>query len=59
MPEIAALNAVQRVPTAVNEPVRSYAPGSPERADLKARLFGLTARKEAAAIARQTRGQVL
>ena len=26
------------VPAAVNEPVRSYAPGSPERADLEARL---------------------
>ena len=28
----------RRVPTPVNEPVRTYAPGSPERADLKARL---------------------
>ena len=26
------------VPAAVNEPVRSYAPGTPERADLEARL---------------------
>src|SRR5688572_29856010 len=29
---------VRRVPTPVNEPVKSYAPGSPERAELKARL---------------------
>ena len=35
---IAALNAVRRVPTPVNEPIKSYAPGSPERAELKARL---------------------
>ena len=27
-----------RTPTAVNEPVRGYAPGSPERAELRARL---------------------
>ena len=31
-------NGVRRVPTPVNEPVKSYAPGSPERAELKARL---------------------
>jgi 1-pyrroline-5-carboxylate dehydrogenase len=31
-------NGVRRVPTPVNEPVKSYAPGSPEKADLKARL---------------------
>ena len=38
--EIAAVgfNGVRRVPPPVNEPVRSYAPGSPERAALKARL---------------------
>ena len=35
---IATLNAVRRVPTPVNEPIRSYAPGSPERTELKARL---------------------
>ncbi len=29
---------IRRVPHAVNEPIRSYAPGSPERASLKARL---------------------
>ena len=41
MSEIAALNAVRRVPTPVNEPIRSYAPGSPERAELKARLASM------------------
>jgi 1-pyrroline-5-carboxylate dehydrogenase len=35
---IAAVSAVRRVPTPVNEPVKSYAPGSPERVELKARL---------------------
>src|SRR5690349_6929871 len=45
MPDIAALNAVRRVPTPVNEPIRSYAPGSPERAELKARLTSMAAEK--------------
>jgi 1-pyrroline-5-carboxylate dehydrogenase len=36
--QIAAVNAVRRVPRAVNEPGKSYAPKSPERAELKARL---------------------
>ncbi len=31
-------NGTRRVPPPVNEPVKSYAPGSPERAELKARL---------------------
>ena len=31
-------NGNRRVPAPVNEPVRSYAPGSPERSSLKARL---------------------
>jgi 1-pyrroline-5-carboxylate dehydrogenase len=35
---IAAISGVRRVPTPVNEAVRPYAPGSPERAELKARL---------------------
>ncbi|MBS1150242.1 MAG: pruA [Myxococcaceae bacterium] len=34
-----------RVPTPVNEPVRSYAPGSPERAEVKAALQKQTAEK--------------
>ncbi len=33
-----SFNGHRRVPPPVNEPVRSYAPGSPERASLKARL---------------------
>ena len=32
------LDAVCSLPAAVNEPVKSYAPGSPERASIKARL---------------------
>jgi 1-pyrroline-5-carboxylate dehydrogenase len=31
-------SGIRRVPPPVNDPVRSYAPGSPERAELKARL---------------------
>ena len=38
MSDIAAVNANRRVPAPVNEPIRSYAPGTPERAALKARL---------------------
>ena len=34
-----------KVPTPVNEPVRSYAPGSPERASLKAKLAELKGQK--------------
>jgi 1-pyrroline-5-carboxylate dehydrogenase len=45
MPEIAAVNAVRRVPTPVNEPVRAYAPGSPERAELKARLSSMSSER--------------
>src|SRR5262245_11234525 len=41
MSEIAAWNAVRRVPAPINEPVKSYAPGSPERAELKARLASM------------------
>jgi 1-pyrroline-5-carboxylate dehydrogenase len=42
---IAALNAVRRVPTPVNEPIKSYAPGSPERTELKARLKSMAAER--------------
>jgi 1-pyrroline-5-carboxylate dehydrogenase len=35
---LAGFNGTRRVPDPVNEPVKSYAPGSPERAALKARL---------------------
>jgi len=37
------LNGIVRVPTPVNEPVRNYAPGSPERASLKLRLTEMLA----------------
>ena len=33
-----SFNGRRSVPPPVNEPVKSYAPGSPERAELKARL---------------------
>jgi 1-pyrroline-5-carboxylate dehydrogenase len=33
-----AVSAIRRVPPPANEPVKAYAPGSPERAELKARL---------------------
>ncbi|MFI5229376.1 MAG: L-glutamate gamma-semialdehyde dehydrogenase [Gemmatimonadales bacterium] len=35
---LSGFNGTRRVPTPVNEPVKQYAPGSPERAELKARL---------------------
>src|SRR4051794_5520379 len=35
---ISVFNGHRRVPAPVNEPIRSYAPGSPERASLKAKL---------------------
>ena len=34
----ASFNGHRRVPSPVNDPIRSYAPGSPERVSLKARL---------------------
>src|SRR5215470_14170468 len=36
-----SISGRSRVPRAVNEPVRSYAPGTPERAELKARLASM------------------
>ena len=42
MSVIASLGAVRRVPTAINEPIKSYAPGSPERAELKTRLASMS-----------------
>src|SRR5262249_25637391 len=44
-PTIAAFNGRRRVPPPVNEPVRSYAPGSPERASLKAKLKQMSSEK--------------
>ena len=38
-------NGNRRVPTPVNEPVKSYAPGSPERASLKERLKSMSAER--------------
>jgi 1-pyrroline-5-carboxylate dehydrogenase len=39
----AVFNGRRRVPPPVNEPIKSYAPGSPERASLKARLKSMAA----------------
>jgi 1-pyrroline-5-carboxylate dehydrogenase len=36
-----SVTARRRVPPAVNEPIRAYAPGSPEKASLKARLASM------------------
>ena len=44
----AALSGIRRVPPPVNEPVKAYAPGSPEKAEVKARLRQMAA--DAAAI---------
>ncbi len=41
----AAFAGVRRVPPPVNDSTRSYAPGSPERAELKARLKSMAAEK--------------
>ena len=41
MPPIAVSSAVRRAPTPVNEPIKSYAPGTPERDELKARLASM------------------
>jgi 1-pyrroline-5-carboxylate dehydrogenase len=39
---LTGFNGNRRVPTPVNEPVKSYAPGSPERAALKERLRSMS-----------------
>ena len=41
----AAFAGVRRVPEPVNDPNRSYAPGSPERAELKTRLKAMAAER--------------
>ena len=33
---LATFNGVRRIPSPINDPNRTYAPGSPERAELKA-----------------------
>ena len=38
---LAAFNGTRRVPPPVNEPVRGYAPGSPEKASIKKRLAAM------------------
>jgi 1-pyrroline-5-carboxylate dehydrogenase len=38
-------NAIRQVPPPVNEPVKAYAPGSPERTELKARLQAMAAER--------------
>jgi 1-pyrroline-5-carboxylate dehydrogenase len=42
---IAIPNGARRVPPPVNEPVKSYAPGTPERATLKTRLAEMAAER--------------
>jgi 1-pyrroline-5-carboxylate dehydrogenase len=41
----AAFAGVRRVPSPLNDPNRSYAPGSPERAELKARVEAMASEK--------------
>src|SRR4029450_813529 len=41
----AAFAGVRRVPQPINEPIHSYAPGTPPRAELKARLKSMAAEK--------------
>ena len=41
----AVFNGRRRVPAPVNDPIKGYAPGSPERASLKARLKTMAAEK--------------
>jgi 1-pyrroline-5-carboxylate dehydrogenase len=42
---LSAFNGRRRVPPAFNDPIRSYAPGTPERASLKARLKAMAGEK--------------
>src|SRR5689334_9426081 len=43
--QTAVFNGRRRVPPPVNEPIRSYAPGSPERASLKPKLDAMAGEK--------------
>src|SRR5712671_2851935 len=42
---VTGFNGNRRVPPPVNEPVKSYVPGSPERAELKARLRSMSSER--------------
>jgi 1-pyrroline-5-carboxylate dehydrogenase len=42
---LAAVTGVRRVPPPVNEPVKAYGPGSPEKAELKSRLKAMAAER--------------
>ena len=42
---LSGFNGNRRVPPPVNEPVKSYAPGSPERAELKTRLRSMSSER--------------
>jgi 1-pyrroline-5-carboxylate dehydrogenase len=42
---LAGFNGTRRVPPPVNEPVKNYAPGSPERAALKARIQEMSSQR--------------
>ena len=42
---MAVMDAVSRVPTPLNEPVRQYAPGSPERAGLESKIKELAGQR--------------
>jgi len=42
---MSAFTGTRRVPPPTNEPVKSYAPGSPERAELKSRLASMAAER--------------
>src|SRR5262249_40911094 len=44
-PANAAFNGRRRVPAPFNDPIRSYAPGTPERASLKAKLTQMAGEK--------------
>lgn len=44
-PGAAGFNGIRRVPNPINEPIKSYAPGSPERASLKARLDSMASER--------------
>ncbi len=44
-PPSAVVSGLRRVPAPVNEPIKSYAPGSPEKVELKARLKAMAGQR--------------